>query len=86
MAHHEVLQVVISSAGRVRLASDIIPGGTPFLDGESQAAAGNSLLCKQVYEFASVLLERIADGPDTQQGTYVFSILPCDSTKSCDPT
>lgn len=66
MAHHEVLQVVISSADRVRLASDIIQRGTIFLDGESQAATGSSLLRKQVHEFASVPPERIADGPNAQ--------------------
>ena len=64
MCHHEVLQVVISSLSRVRLASDVIPRGTPFLDGERQAATGNSLLRKQVHEFVSVLPERIADGSD----------------------
>ena len=63
MAHNES-HVVISSASRVRLASDVIQRGTPFLDGERQAATGSSLLRKQVYEFASVLPERIADGSD----------------------
>lgn len=63
VAHHES-HVVISSASRVRLASDVIPRGAPFLDGESQAATGGSLLGKQVHELASVLPERVADGPN----------------------
>ncbi len=74
MADLNESHLMISSVSCVRLVSDTVPRSRPFLECEDSTASSNSVLYKQVLEFAIVRRGHVADGSDVQPGIYVFSM------------